>query len=262
MVPSPDARRSLNGETSAQCAERAATAIEEALRVRSHEIAAIIVEPLVQCAGGMVMHDPQYLRRVRALCDRYDVHFIADEIAVGFGRTGTFFAHEQAAVTPDFLCLSKGITGGYLPLSVVLTTDTVYDAFYDDAINRGFLHSHSYTGNPLACSAALAVLNIFRSDDVLVKNKAKADRFQAIAQSLHEHDRIENLRHRGMIWAFDVKDAPNGFSRRFAEAAMRENVLLRPIGATVYFMPPYVTSDDEFAQAVRASKVALEFALS
>ena len=140
----------------------------------AERIAALIVEPLVQCAAGMAMHDPEYLRLARALCDRYEVHLIADEIAVGFGRTGTLFAHEQAGIRPDFLCLSKGLTGGYLPLSVVMTTDAVFEAFYDDRVARGFLHSHSYTGNPLACRAALAMLDMFEQDDVLAANRAAA----------------------------------------------------------------------------------------
>ena len=126
----------------------------------------------MQGAAGMVMYDPAYLAAARALCTRYDVHLIADEIMTGFGRTGTMFACEQAAIAPDFLCLSKGITGGYLPLSCVLTTDDVYEAFYDDDVARGFLHSHSYTGNALACRAALAVLDIFRDDDVIAANRA------------------------------------------------------------------------------------------
>lgn len=263
LVPSPDARGTLDGETSVQCAERAAAALETVLTERAQEISAIIVEPLIQCASGMAMHDVHYLKRVRALCDRFDVHFIADEIAVGFGRSGTFFAHEQAGVRPDFLCLSKGITGGYLPLSVVLTSDKVYDAFYDDSVDRGFLHSHSYTGNPLACSAALAVLKIFDDDKVIERNRAKAQRFQTIIESLREIDRVENLRHQGMIWAFDVRTAvattaaPAQFAKQFAEGAMRESVLLRPIGNTVYFLPPYVTTEEEFGMAVDVTRRTL-----
>ena len=150
--------------------------MEELFLERSDKIAAIIIEPLVQCATGMAMHDPLYLSLVRALCDRYQVHLILDEIAVGCGRTGTFFACEQAGIWPDFVCLSKGISGGYLPLSLVLSRDEIYQSFYTSDVARGFLHSHSYTGNPLACRAALATLAIFEEDEVLVNNRLRADK--------------------------------------------------------------------------------------
>jgi adenosylmethionine-8-amino-7-oxononanoate aminotransferase len=170
---------------------------------------------------------------------------IADEIMTGCGRSGTFFAHEQAGITPDFLCLSKGITGGYLPLSVVLTTDPVYAAFYDDSVARGFLHSHSYTGNALACRAALATLDIFRQDDVIEANKARAAYLNRAARSIAEHPRIRNFRNTGMIWAFDVDTGDPAFARKFYQAALERELLLRPIGNTIYFMPPYVVSNDE-----------------
>jgi adenosylmethionine-8-amino-7-oxononanoate aminotransferase len=147
----------------------------------------------------------------------------------------------------DFLCLSKGLTGGYLPLSCVLTTDRVYEAFYDDATARGFLHSHSYTGNPLACRAALAVLDIFESDDVIAANQARAARFTELLAPLAEHPRVEHFRHRGMIWAFDVKRAPPGFSLDFHQRALGRGLFLRPIGNTVYFMPPYIVGEEEMA---------------
>ena len=153
VVPAPDARNALEGESSQDVARRAVEAVRKLFEERGDKIAAIIVEPLVQCATGMAMYDPLYLELLRELCDQHHVHLIADEIAVGCGRTGTFFACEQAAIWPDFLCLSKGISGGYLPLSLVLTKDEIYQAFYSEDITRGFLHSHSYTGNPLACRA-------------------------------------------------------------------------------------------------------------
>ncbi len=176
VVASPDARLAQDGESAADVARRAAQELETLLQQRADKIAAVIVEPLVQCATGMAMHDPVYLQQVRALCDRYQVHMIADEIAVGCGRSGTFFACEQAAIWPDFMCLSKGISGGYLPLSLVMTRDAVYQAFYHSDVARGFLHSHSYTGNPLACRAALATLDIFEQDDVLNQNRLRAER--------------------------------------------------------------------------------------
>jgi adenosylmethionine-8-amino-7-oxononanoate aminotransferase len=222
----------------------------------------VIVEPLVQCAAGMAMYDPVYLNRVRELCDRYQVHLIADEIAVGCGRTGTFFACEQAAVWPDFICLSKGISGGYLPLSLVMTTDTVYQAFYDADVTRGFLHSHSYTGNPLACRAALATLAIFDEDDVINRNHARATRMTAALAPLAEHPKVRHFRQRGMIWAFDAQvDDPAQaatFSRRFFAAALEQELLLRPIGRTVYLMPPYVLDDEEIAGLAARTRLVFE----
>jgi adenosylmethionine-8-amino-7-oxononanoate aminotransferase len=247
VVPTPDARNALDGETPVEVAMRAAAALETLLQQRAGRIAAIIVEPLVQCAAGMAMHDPAYLREVRMLCDRYGVHLIADEIAVGCGRTGSFFACEQAGIWPDFLCLSKGISGGYLPLSLVMSTDAVYQSFYDNDIARGFLHSHSYTGNPLACRAALATLAIFDEDDVINRNRERAAALSAALAPLAEDARIINFRNRGMIWAFDAKVEPTGFARRFFTTALKHELLLRPIGRTVYLMPPYVLDEAETA---------------
>ena len=170
---------------------------------------------------------------------------IADEIMTGCGRTGTFFAHEQAGITPDFLCLSKGITGGYLPLSVVLTRDAIYEAFYDDSMARGFLHSHSYTGNPLACRAALATLDIFEQDDVIAVNRRKSALLTAVTRDIARHPKVRHFRNTGMIWAFEVDSDEPDFSRRFFAAALKHELLLRPLGKTVYFMPPYIISDPE-----------------
>ena len=198
----------------------------------------------------------------RQLCDRYQVHLICDEIAVGCGRTGTFFAHEQTGIRPDFLCLSKGISGGYLPLSIVLTTDDIYAAFYDDATARGFLHSHSYTGNALACRAALATLDIFRADDVLAANRQRSEKIIAALAPLADHPQVRHLRQRGMIAAFDVLTDDPHFSRRFYRAALAREALLRPIGTTVYLMPPYIVSDEEIAHLGQAVAGALEEALA
>jgi adenosylmethionine---8-amino-7-oxononanoate aminotransferase len=257
VLPSPDAR---HAESPLAAARQAAAALEAHLAEHHGETAALIVEPLVQCATGMAMHDPDYLHLARALCDRYQVHLICDEIAVGYGRTGTFFAHEQAGIRPDFLCLSKGITGGYLPLSAVMTRDAVYQAFYDDATARGFLHSHSYTGNPLACRAALAVLDIFAQDQVLTANAAKSARIDALLKPLAAHPQVRHYRRRGMIFAFDV-DADAGFGRRFHRAALERDVLLKPIGNTVYLMPPYILDDAEIEQLCRVVGETLDTAL-
>jgi len=245
QVMSPDARQAEPGESPAEVAERAAADLRALLQARHERIAAVIVEPLVQCAAGMAMHDASYLRHVRALCDQFEVHLIADEIAVGCGRTGTFFASEQASVWPDFVCLSKGISGGYLPLSLVLTRDAVYEAFLDDDVARGFLHSHSYTGNPLACRAALAVLDRFEHDDVLQHNRARAAMMSDALAPLDDDARVEHVRQRGMIWAFDVREALAGarFAERFHLAGRERGLLIRPIGRTVYLMPPYVLDE-------------------
>ena len=244
-LPSPDWRQAEAGESPRDFAIRCADALARHLEAHHAETAALIVEPLVQGASGMAMYDAEYLRRARALCDRYGVHLIADEIMTGFGRTGTFFAHAQAGITPDFLCLSKGLTGGYLPLSAVLTRDEIYAAFYDDEISRGFLHSHSYTGNALACRAALATLDIFEHERVIEANQTKAAALQAAAREIAQHPRTRHFRNTGMIWAFEVDDDNPGFARRFFERALRHELLLRPIGNTVYFMPPYVISAEE-----------------
>ena len=246
QMPSPDWRLAAPGETAEVYALRCADALEAYCATHHAEIAAFIVEPLVQCAAGMAMYDAAYLRRARAICDRYGIHLIADEIAVGFGRTGTLFACEQAAIRPDLMCLSKGITGGYLPLSVTLCSETIYQAFYDDDTTRGFLHSHSYTGNALACAAALATLAIFEQDDVLSANRAKADYMNRQLAAWRELP-IRHLRHIGMIWAFEVETRQAGFARRLYQAALARGLLLRPMGDTVYFMPPYVIDEAEMA---------------
>jgi adenosylmethionine-8-amino-7-oxononanoate aminotransferase len=246
-VMSPDARQAAEGESAADVARRAAADVERVFTERAGKIAAIIIEPLVQCATGMAMHDPLYLKLVRELCDRHGVHLILDEIAVGCGRTGTFFACEQAGIWPDFLCLSKGISGGYLPLSIVLSRDEIYQAFYDADVTRGFLHSHSYTGNPLACRAALATLDIFDEDHVLEANLSRSRKLTEALAPLAQHERTQNFRNRGMIWAFDAVGAAPGFSRRFFTEGTRQELLLRPIGNTVYLMPPYILSDEEIA---------------
>ena len=238
-VPSPDWRLARPGETPQDCADRCAGALEAHLERHAATTAALIVEPLVQCAGGMAMHHPLYLRRARELCDRFEVLLIADEIAVGFGRTGTLFACEQAGIVPDLLCLSKGITGGALPLSVVMATDRVYDAFYDDRTERGFLHSHSYSGSALACRAALAVLDVIEEEGILDRNRGTAAYLNRRAGAIRSRPEVEHFRNTGMIWAFDVRSAGPGFAADFGRRALEAGVLLRPLGSTVYWMPPY-----------------------
>jgi adenosylmethionine-8-amino-7-oxononanoate aminotransferase len=257
LVASPDARTARQGEDALDVARRAAAELEALLAERHASIAALIVEPLVQCATGMAMHDPEYLRLVRALCDRYEVHLIADEIAVGCGRTGTFFACEQAGIWPDFLCLSKGISGGYLPLALVMTRDAIYEGFVDDDVARSFLHSHSYTGNALACRAALATLDLFEREDALRRNLGRAERLIGrLREGLHGMP-VDHLRQRGMITAFDVREPGARFAERFHLAARANGLLMRPIGSTVYLMPPYVIGDDEIDRLVDGTLATL-----
>jgi adenosylmethionine-8-amino-7-oxononanoate aminotransferase len=264
QMPSPDFRESEVGVSAEAMALCAAAALEDYLARHHASIAAFIIEPMVQCAGGMAMHHPVYLQRARELCTRHQVHLIADEIAVGFGRTGTMFACQQAAARvsdiADFICLSKGITGGYLPLSAVLTTDLIYQAFYDERTVNGFLHSHSYTGNPLACSAALATLGIFADDAVLEKNHVLADYIKSQASSLAELP-IRHLRQQGMILAMDVVGAQPGFAQRCYAEALKQGLLLRPIGNTVYLMPPYSISHEEVDYMLTATHKAISLAL-
>lgn len=258
QMPTPDYRLADAGESEDAYALRCAQALARHVAQYHHEISAFIIEPLVQCAAGMGMYHPVYLAKVREICTQYEIHLIADEIAVGFGRTGSMFACEQSAVMDDvnhadtakvsdiadFICLSKGITGGYLPLSAVLTTDKIYQAFYDDSTARGFLHSHSYTGNPLACSAALATLAIFASENTLQKNRDKSAYIINRMQVLTDFP-IQYLRHQGMIFAFDVVTKNTQFAKQCYQAAIQQGLLIRPIGNTVYFMPPYTLTKSE-----------------
>ncbi|MEQ1487823.1 MAG: adenosylmethionine--8-amino-7-oxononanoate transaminase [Methylotenera sp.] len=257
QMPSPDFRLAETGESEEAFALRCADVLEAYVSEHSHELAAFIIEPLVQCAAGMGMYHPVYLKRAREICTKYEVHLIADEIAVGFGRTGEMFACEWVQIKADFICLSKGITGGYLPLSAVLTTDKVYQAFYDDSTARGFLHSHSYTGNPLACSAALATLAIFEADNVIENNKAKSAQIVRKMVVLNDIPHM-HLRHQGMIFAFDVTTKNAKFSRDCYSAALKQGLLLRPIGNTVYFMPPYTITDNEIDFMVNATLEAVK----
>ncbi len=269
-VPSPDAYLREPGESEAEVARRAIAALEQTLERHAREVCAVIVEPLVQCAGGMRMHDPVYLSLLRDACDRYHVHIIADEIAVGFGRTGTLFACEQAGITPDFLLLGKGLTGGYLPLSVCLTTNSVYQAFYGEyAARKAFLHSHSYTGNPLACAAANATLDIFRDDDVLTRNRALAEHMGRAAAPMLDLPHVAEVRQRGMILAVEmVKDRksrqPYAWQERRGLSVyhygLAHGVLLRPLGNVVYFMPPYVITTEELDQLCAVASAGIDHA--
>jgi adenosylmethionine-8-amino-7-oxononanoate aminotransferase len=267
-VPSPDCFEREPGESWEAHTRRKFEHMEATLARHAHEAAAVIIEPLVQCAGNMRMYDPVYLRLLREACDRHGVHLIADEVAVGFGRTGTMFACNQADIRPDFMCLSKGLTSGYLPLSAVLTTQSIYDAFYDEYVKlNAFLHSHSFTGNPLACSAANASLAIFREDAVIQKNRALAAQMGALARELEDHPHVAEVRQRGMIVAIELirdkaKREPYAWQERrgliIYRHALERGVLLRPVGHVVYFMPPYVISPEEIELMVTVAREGIE----
>jgi adenosylmethionine-8-amino-7-oxononanoate aminotransferase len=271
FAPSPDAYLAEAGESAVQRAERAADALRELLERHAGEICALILEPLVQCAGGMRMHDPVYLRRARELCDAHGVLLIADEIAVGFGRTGTLFACEQAGIQPDLLCLSKGLTGGFLPLAAVLATQSIYDGFLDDSRERAFLHSHSYTGNPLACAAALASLAIFDSDGVLARNRGPAARMAELAAPFAGHAHVADVRQHGMIVAFELalngdRRTPFDPARRIGlhvyRAALQRGVVLRPLGDILYWMPPYCVDDGQLALLAATTRESIDEAIA
>jgi len=266
FAPSPDAYQAGPGETPAQCAERAAGALRALLEAHAGEVCALILEPRLQCAGGMRMHDPAYLRHARALCDAHGVFLIADEIATGFGRTGTLFACEQGGIQPDLLCLSKGLTGGFLPLAAVLATQALYDGFLDDSRERAFLHSHSYTGNPLACAAALASLRIFDEDDVLARNRATAARMAALAAPLATHPHVADVRQAGMVVAFELtrdgrRDTPFDPALRVGlrayRAGLERGVVLRPLGDILYWMPPYCVDGEQLQLLADATTHAI-----
>ncbi|GDX59931.1 adenosylmethionine-8-amino-7-oxononanoate aminotransferase [Nitrosomonadaceae bacterium] len=257
-VRTPDWRYADQGESPRVYALRAAAQLEDFL-VRHHtKTAALILEPLIQGAAGMGMYHSDYLKHAREICDRYQVHLIADEIAVGFGRTGTLFACEQADIAPDFLCLAKGLSGGYLPLSVVMTTDSVYQAFYHDETARAFLHSHTHSGNALACRAALATLDIFEQDGVIAANRIKAQYLNRVSEPITSHPKVKNFRNCGMVWAFEVETSDPAFSGKFFQAALKQGLLLRPLENTVYFMPPYVINEQEMDMLVTGTLRALD----
>jgi len=260
-VSSPDVRKAKNGESAEDVARQAANELEQLFAKEHEQIAAIIIEPLVQCAGQMAMYSPEYLRLIKDLCERYQVHLIADEIAVGCGRSGKFFACEHAGIWPDFLTLSKGISGGYLPLSLCMTTDKIYRAFYNDQTKHGFLHSHSYTGNSLACAAALASLELFETEQALEKNIIRSQDLANAFAWAKSDARIEHWRQQGMILAFDVKASKlinaNAFPREMFAKSLNEGILIRPIGNTVYVMPPYILSTQETEQMGQAVQRAL-----
>ncbi|KHK02764.1 Adenosylmethionine-8-amino-7-oxononanoate aminotransferase [Desulfovibrio sp. TomC] len=260
------------GKTRQTCQAECFGPMQAAIEANAEVLSGIIIEPLVQCAGNFHMHPPAYLSRLRRAATAAGCHLIADEIAVGFGRTGTMFACEQADVSPDFLCLSKGITSGTLPLSCVLTTDAVFDAFYHDyAEDKAFLHSHSYTGNPLACAAACETLRIFEEDDVIAANKPKIAHLQAaVRERFAGHRHVSDIRSTGWITAVSLAADPekgtafDGRERtgfRIYREAIKRGAWLRNLGDMIYFMPPYVITLEEIDKLTDIAFDAVEAVL-
>jgi adenosylmethionine---8-amino-7-oxononanoate aminotransferase len=272
IAPSPDAYLRPEGQSEFDFANSQADQLEKIFAEQHAHISAFIVEPLVQCAGGMRMYHPQYLKRARELCDRYEIHFIADEIAVGFGRTGTLFACEQAAVKPDFLLLGKGLTGGLLPLAAVLTTHDVYQAFYDSyASLRAFLHSHSFTGNPLVTRAALASIACLIQENWLVRNKTTSSLIASALAHFLDHPNVGDVRQTGMIAAIELvqdKRTRQPFpweqrrGLRVYQHGLKNGCLLRPLGNVVYLMPPFCITEAQIMHLARTIESGINDAIA
>lgn len=268
QVAGPDCFRCPYGEQRETCQAQCFAPMAELLEEKASEICAVIIEPLIQGAAGMRIYPPVYLKKLRLACDEQQIHYIADEIAVGFGRTGKLFANEHAGVAPDIMCLSKGITGGYLPLSVTITTDEIYQAFYDDyASLKAFLHSHSYSGNALGCALAVEVLNIFEEEQILAgleKKMAVLDRWRSIFEAMPQ---VGEMRRCGMVAAIELvadkasKEAFPWQDRKGWQVfrqALKKGALLRPLGNVVYFMPPLTITENELEQLLGIAQESIE----
>jgi adenosylmethionine---8-amino-7-oxononanoate aminotransferase len=230
-----------------------AAQLERVLDFHAEEIAAVIVEPLVQGAGGMRPQPPGYLRQVRELCDRHDVFLVCDEVATGFGRTGTMFACEQERVAPDFLCLGKGLTGGYLPLAATLTTERVHDGFLGDPEDaRTFFHGHTFTGNPLACAAALANLDAFETEDTLLRLQPKIRLLGELLAPVADMPEVAEVRGRGFMVGIDLgeHDPALRLGHRVTLEARERGAIIRPLGDVVVLMPPLAISAEDLTRLV------------
>ncbi|PKM94650.1 MAG: adenosylmethionine--8-amino-7-oxononanoate transaminase [Firmicutes bacterium HGW-Firmicutes-1] len=252
----PDCFRCPYGQKREECNAECFEHMEKTIIENHEQISGVLIEPMIQGAAGMKIYSPIYLKKLRKLCTEYNVHFIADEIAVGFGRTGKMFACEHADVSPDMMCLSKGITAGYMPLSVTLMNDTIYDAFYSDYTDlRAFMHSHSYSGNTLACAIACESLNIFEDEHILESNQKKTKLIRDMVSTMFkDHPYVGEFRQLGMVGAIElVKDqkTKEGFDWKervgynIYQIALKKGILLRPLGNVIYFMPPYVVEEKD-----------------
>lgn len=268
-VEGPDCYRCKYGLKRETCQAECFELMEKCLEENHQEIAGAIIEPMVQAAAGMKIYSAVYLKKLRKACDDYDIHLIADEIAVGFGRTGKMWACEHAGVAPDIMCFSKGLTAGYLPLGLTLTTDKIYQAFYDEYTSlKAFLDSHSYTGNPITCALANETLNIFKDENILEKNELKAKLIsKKIEELLLDHPHIDGFRQTGMISAIELvkdKKTKEGFDwqqrvgYQIYQIALKHGVLLRPLGNVMYFLPPYIINEDQIDHMIRATRKSVD----
>ena len=260
-VQAPDCYRCPYGKNREHCACECFEHAEKAFAEHAHETAAMIVEPLLQGSAGMRIYPPLYLKKLRALCDKYDVKLIADEIATGFGRTGTMFACEQAGISPDVMTISKGLTGGYLPMSVTCVNDEIYDAFYADyGEGKAFPHSHTYAGNPIGCATALAVQKIMKEQHILETAAENAKWLTAeLDKAFAHHPNVGEIRHIGLMHAIElVKDPatkePLDAKKRTGYAiykkALERGLVLRPFGDILYFNPPLNITREELSTAI------------
>lgn len=253
--PSPYCYRCPMGKTQGECDFECARAVEDILKREAQNIAGMVIEPMIQGSGGMIIYPSEYLRIIRELCDKYDILLIDDEVAMGFGRTGKFVACEHAGISPDIMCLAKGITAGYMPLAVTLCTQKIFDAFYDDyEKTKTFYHGHSFTGNPLACAVAVENLKILEEEKILEKNQAKIKRFGEKLQEFYSLKNVGDVRHLGMIGAVEiVKDKATKEKFPFEDRiemeiyrqGLKNGIIMRPMGNVFYFMPPYVITEPE-----------------
>ncbi len=268
-VQAPDCYRCPFNKDREHCSCECFKFAEEEFAKHAHETAAIIVEPIVQGCAGMRIYPALYLQKLRKLCDEYGVLLIADEIATGFGRTGKMFACNHAGITPDIMCISKALTGGYLPMSIVCTTDKIFAAFYDD-YNKGkqFMHSHTYAGNPIGCATALAVLKIMKEERILEQAAGKAKYFHsALMDTFGKHKNIGEIRHIGLINAMELvtdKATKTGFDGNLRigyeiyKKALTHGLLLRPLGNVIYFNPPLNIEAADLDKAVKLAKLAMD----
>ncbi len=239
--------------------------LERVLAAHEEEVAAVIVEPLVQGAAGMLTHPPGYLRAVRKLCDSFGVLLICDEVATGFGRTGTMFACEQEEVAPDLLCLAKGLTGGYLPLAATLTTERVYERFLGaPEEGRTFFHGHTYTGNPLACAAALASLDAFERERTIERLAPKIRLLGELLAEVEEMPEVAEVRGRGMMVGIDLgeHDPALRLGHRVTLEARQRGAIVRPLGDVVVLMPPLAISEAELRRLVGITAESIRAAVA
>ena len=259
-VKGPDCYRCPYGKCRENCNCECFEQAEKTFEQYGEETCAIVVEPLLQGSAGMKIYPALYLKKLRTLCDKYNVHILADEIATGYGRTGKFFAFDHAGVSPDIMCLSKGLTGGYMPMSVAVTTQKIYDAFYADySTGKAFMHSHTYSGNPLACSAANAVLDIMADGSVLKTANENAIYFtNLLKEKFTEHKHVGEIRHIGLINAIEIVKNPKTkepFDSKLRtgyqiyKKALKKGVLLRPLGDVIYFNPPLIINREQLNYA-------------